>query len=184
MAAIELSVREISFADIDPLVSYWTHASRDFLLGMGADPDKIPDGATWRTRLEQQIAQDYPDKQAYATIWLINGQASGHCNVNNIIYGEEAYMHLHVWKPENRQKGAGVALVKGSLPFFFRHLRLKKLYCEPYSLNPGPNKTLERAGFHFIRSYKTIPGPINLEQIVNRWEISREEIAGLGSEGP
>jgi hypothetical protein len=45
------------------------------------------------------------------------------------------------------------------------------LYCEPYALNPAPNKTLEKLGFKFLKTYTTIPGWINFEQEVNLWEL-------------
>jgi RimJ/RimL family protein N-acetyltransferase len=60
-------------------------------------------------------------------------------------------MHLHLWYPDKRIKGMGVQLVKKSLPYFFNNLHLKTLYCEPYALNPAPNKTLPKVGFEFVK---------------------------------
>ena len=103
---------------------------------------------------------------------LIDHEPVGHSNVNKIKFAEEAYMHLHVWKTNIRKKGYGVQLVKKSLPYFFKNLQLNKILCEPYALNPAPNKVLEKTGFSFVREYITTPGWINYEQPVKRWELT------------
>ena len=83
-------------------------------------------------------------------------------------------MHLHIWKGMNRKKGTGVELINRSVTYFFENMKLKKLYCEPYALNPAPNKTLAKAGFHFLKRYTTTPGAMNFEQEVNLWELSEQ----------
>lgn len=169
-----LSVRELQKEDVPLIINYWLQAQPDFLRKMGADPDLLPDEASWLGMLHQQIQTPYEQKQSYCTIWQLDGESIGHCNVNKIVFGQEAYMHLHLWGEDNRQKGAGVQFVKMSLPYFFRNLQLKTVYCEPYALNPAPNKTLERVGFSFIKEYITVPGSINFEQAVRLWEMPAE----------
>ena len=139
---------------------------------MGADIAKMLLGDEWENMLTEQINQSYKEKKSYCIIWLSDEKPVGHSNVNKILFGEEAYMHLHVWKADKRQKGMGTALLKMSLPYFFDNLQLKKLYCEPYALNPAPNKTLDKVGFTFIKEYTTVPGILNFEQSVKLWELS------------
>jgi len=167
-----LSAREITKEDIELIASYWLSADKDFLAGMGADIGKIPSQGYWVEMLLQQLEQGYEEKKSYATIWEADGKAVGHCNINKIIFGSEAYMHLHLWNTDSRQKGMGAQLVKLSLPYFFGNCKLKTLYCEPYALNPAPNKTLEKTGFTFVREYVTTPGFLNFEQPVKLWEMS------------
>jgi len=167
-----LSVRELNRNDVDFIIDYWLNASEAFLLGMGADIAKVLSRKDWEKLLAEQLSQPYHEKKSYCIIWLLNNEPVGHSNVNKIKFGEEAYMHLHLWKADERQKGMGAALVKMSLPFFFSNLQLKKLHCEPYALNPAPNKTLEKIGFHFIKEHITIPGMLNFEQPVKLWELS------------
>jgi len=174
-----LSVREIKKEDIEPIVEYWFGAKVQFLLGMGVDISKMPKRQEFTNMLKDQLKQKYHEKQSYCTIWLLNEKAIGHCNVNNIVFGQEACMHLHLWNTETRQKGMGTDLVKLSLGYFFDNLLLEKLYSEPYALNPAPNKTLERVGFKFIKNYVTTPGFINFEQPVNRWELTYDEYRKL-----
>lgn len=112
MNEIILSVKEIEGKDIEPLLDYWFTASDEFLLGMGVDLTKMPTRGEFKKMLMQQLEQDYPEKQSYCIIWQANGKSIGHSNVGKITYGEEAYMHLHLWKTDVRKKGVGTELVK------------------------------------------------------------------------
>lgn len=179
-----LSVREIRASDIEPLTHYWLNAEEAFLKGMGVDTTKMPVKEEWEKMLSAQLGQAYPEKQSYCIIWEIDHQPVGHSNVNKILFGQEAYMHLHLWQSDSRQKGCGASLVKLSLPYFFNNLQLRTLCCEPYALNPAPNKTLEKAGFEFIKEYITIPGFLNFEQPVKRWELSRERYQQIIAQTP
>lgn len=166
------AVREITEEDIPLLSGYWQHATPEFLLGMGADPALKPDSDKFREMLQCQLMLPYAEKQSYCIIWLMDNEPVGHCNVNKIIFGQEAYMHLHLWKASKRQSGLGTAFVKLSLPYFFRNLQLKTVYCEPYALNPAPNATLKKLGFDFVKEYITVPGSFSFEQPTRRWELS------------
>ena len=119
--------------------------------------------------LQPQLTLPYTEKQSYCTIWMIDDEPVGHCNVNKTIFGQEAYMHLHLWKSDKRHSGLGASFVKLSLPYFFNNLQLKTLYCEPYALNPAPNSTLKKIGFDFVKEYITIPGSFSFEQPTMRW---------------
>jgi RimJ/RimL family protein N-acetyltransferase len=169
-----LAVREIQEQDIELIVQYWLNADPSFLLGMGVDSSKIPSKEEWIQMLREQLHQSFEEKQSYCMIWLVNGKAVGHSNVNKIKFGEEAYMHLHLWNSDIRKKGSGTELVKMTLPYFFKNLKLKKLYCEPYGLNPAPNRVLDKVGFTLVKEYTTTPGWLNFEQPVKRWELSLE----------
>lgn len=168
------SVREIQSSDIESIARYWLEADPAFLQGMGVDLAKMPSREQWLTMLSEQIGQPYTEKKSYCIILQLDGNAVGHCNVNKIMFGEEAYMHLHLWNSKTRKKGFGATLVKMAIPYFFKNLHLKKLCCEPYALNPAPNKTLEKIGFRLLKTYTTTPGYLNFEQVVNLWEFERE----------
>ena len=171
----QLSAREIQHKDIGPLSDYWFKSDPQFLVALGVDLSKMPSREQWEQMLEQQISQSYEQKQSYCVMWLLNHEPVGHSNINRIIFGEEAYMHLHIWEKDNRAKGMGLQFVKMSIPYFFKNMQLKKLCCEPYALNPAPNKTLEKLGFTFIKEYTTVPGWINFEQPVKHWELTYEQ---------
>lgn len=170
-----LSVREIQQEDIELIANYWLESEPDFLVGMGVDLAKLPTRAGITNMLTQQLNTPLEEKQSYALIWLADGQPVGHSNVNSITFGESAYMHLHLWQSQNRQQGIGTELVRRSLPYYFENLKLNELYCEPYALNPAPNRTLEKVGFVFEKRYTTTPGSLNFEQEVNRWKLTKEK---------
>ena len=170
-----LSVREITSEDISALTRYWTDADPAFLTGMGVDLEKMPKKEDFAKMLAGQLELPYEEKKSYCIIWLVEDKPVGHSNINKIIFGEEGYMHLHLWNAPERKKGAGTAFIHLTLPFFFENCKLQKVYCEPYALNPAPNKTLEKAGFQFVKKYTTTPGWLNFEQEVNLWEMSREQ---------
>jgi RimJ/RimL family protein N-acetyltransferase len=171
----QITIREIELKDIDFIVKYWLESDADFLVGMGVDLSKLPKRSDLTKMLTKQIKTPITQKTAYALIWEVNKTAVGHSNVSPLVYGQQATMHLHLWHSETRKKGMGTLLIKQSLPFYFERLALKTLICEPYAFNPAPNKTLEKVGFTFVKKYKTIPGPLNSEQEVNRWELTREQ---------
>lgn len=171
--AYHYAVRELQAEDIEPLTDYWLNSDPDYMLGMGVDLAKMPSREQWQQMLTTQITQDYPEKQSYGIIWELDGRPIGHSNVNKIVFGEEAYMHLHIWYPEYRKGGHGQAFLKMAIPLFFENLQLKRLYCEPYALNPAPNRTLPKLGFTFVKSCVTTPGWINFEQEVNLWLLEK-----------
>ena len=170
-----ISVREIEFKDIELIADYWLMSDPDFLINMGVDLKKLPARNDIKQMLSQQINCELSQKRSYALIWENNHTQIGHSNVNNIEFGSVATMHLHLWQKTNRLKGMGTEFIKKSLPFYFDKLKLTKLICEPYALNPAPNKTLEKVGFKFIKKHTTIPGSLNFEQEVNRWELTKED---------
>ncbi|MFI5149729.1 MAG: GNAT family N-acetyltransferase [Bacteroidia bacterium] len=174
-----LSVREICTADISAITNYWLKAKPDFLLSMGVDASKIPSGEEWNSMLKGQIGQPYREKKSYCLIWEETGTAIGHCNVNPVEFGTQAYMHLHMWNKEKRRTGLGLSLIRLSLPWFFERMNLQKLYCQPYALNPAPNKTIAKAGFEFVKTHQCVPGWLNFEQEVNLWLMTREKFLGL-----
>lgn len=165
-----LTVRELTEKDIPLLCDYWVNSDHDFMRGMGVDISKLPTREQLTAMLLEQISQPYEKKQSYCMIWEDDGEPIGHSNVSKIIFGKEAYMHLHLWRNDVRKKGRGVELVRMTIPWFFRNLKLEKLFSEPYRLNPAPNKTLPKAGFSFVKSYTCVPGWLNFEQEVNLWE--------------
>lgn len=171
----KLNVREALIDDVSHILNYWMSADQAYLKSLGADISKRPDRATFESMLSNQMGLPYTDKQSYALIWEIDNIPVGHCNVNNIQFGQKASMHLHLWSPSKRLKGAGTDLMRLSLPFFFRHLQLNEIVCEPYALNSAPNKTLPKIGFEFIKSYITIPGSLCFEQEVNQWLLTKQK---------
>ena len=141
---------------------------------MGVDQEKLPSRKDWLDRLLPDLERSDCEKQTYFLNWLYNEVAIGHSNVANIKYGEEAYIHLHIWVPEFRKAGMGTEFLRKSANAFIRKFALKSLYCEPYAENPAPNRALAKLGFRFVKRYRTVPGLINFDQEVNQYVIQHE----------
>ena len=176
---MKIFVREMKENDIEHIVDYFTNATPEYLIAMGADPNKLPSKEKWIELLQREYRKDNTEKNYYYIIWQIGKKAMGHSNINKIIFAKEAYMHLHIWSKENRQKGIGLQLIKETMPIYFRTFKLQELICEPYSLNPAVNKTLVNVGFEFIKEYETTPGWINLHQKVKRYVITKDRFEEL-----
>jgi [ribosomal protein S5]-alanine N-acetyltransferase len=174
-----LWVRESGIDDMEKIVDYFLKSDHDFLTGMGVDVSKLPSKAEWITRLQLNSQLNNERKEFYYISWLSGDKLIGHSNINKIVPSQEAYMHLHLWEADKRQKGMGLKLLKMTLPFYFNSFKLKELFCEPYAKNPAPNRTLEKLGFDFIKYYDTTPGWINLHQTVNRWRLTKEKFDQL-----
>ncbi len=80
-------------------------------------------------------------------------------------------MHLHVVDAHRRRSGLGNVLVRQTAALYFEALELKRLFCEPNAFNVAPNRTLQTAGFRYVKTHMTIPGPLNHHQEVTRWVL-------------
>ena len=160
--------------DFGRVLDYFLKADEAFLRGMGVAPARLPPRNEWLERLAAELRKSDAEKKTFYVAWIYKGKRVGHSNINKIRYGAEAYMHLHIWTPELRAAGLGQEFLKLSANEFLRRFRLKRLLCEPWAKNPAPNKALARAGFRFVRRYRTVPGLINFSQSVNRFELTRK----------
>ena len=61
--------------------------------------------------------------------------------------------------------------VESSLPI--DTLQISRLFCEPHALNVAPNRTLQAAGFKYVKTHETVPGPFNFHQPVTRWVLEK-----------
>ncbi len=175
LSDIKLTVRQLELSDHEKIVDYFLNADKAFLKGIGVDTSKLPSKQDWLKILEENFYLGIDQKKFYYIIWLLNDRAVGHSNINKIVNGKEAYMHLHIWQSQIRQQGIGIQFLKLTIPFYFQTYGLENLFCEPSASNLSPNRTLKKLGFDFIKSYDTTPGWINFYQTVNRWSLTREK---------
>jgi [ribosomal protein S5]-alanine N-acetyltransferase len=174
-----LSIRKQRLEDIPLIVDYFLNASDEHLANMGVDRPKLFERAHWIKLLHENYDLEDKHKKLFYVIWQIDDEPIGHCNINKITINEEAYMHLHLWQNDTRQKGLGLEFLKLSIPLFFETFNIKNLYCEPYALNPAPNMTLSKFGFEFIKQYEGIPGTFSFIQLVNKWCLTQEKFTQI-----
>ncbi len=167
------AVRPMQFADTHLIIDYFHSASPEFLNTLGVDPSRLPERKQWQAIFERVFARPIEERNFFAILWEIEEQPAGWSSADKIIFGEEAYMHLHILRSDKRRAGNGTFFVKESAKIYFDTLRISRLYCEPYAFNVAPNRTLQAAGFKYIKTHETVPGPLNFHQPVTRWLLER-----------
>lgn len=174
-----ISIRPLEKKDIPYIVDYFLNADEQFLKGMGVNPSKLPSRMDWIKRLCQEMQAPLNTKKFYYVIWIYKNKPIGHSNLTNIVYPEEAFMHLHMWDSDLRKKGMGTEIMRITLTHYFKDLRIKQLYCEPNAINTAPNRVMEKSGFDFIKEHVTTPGWLCFEQPVKRWLLTAEKFRKL-----
>lgn len=99
---MEVQVKELDSESISLICDYWLNSSDEHLIGMGVDLSKVPSRESLTTMLKEQLKLPLDKRSSFALLWYLEGQAIGHCNVNQIQFGEQAHMHLHIWSQEQR----------------------------------------------------------------------------------
>ncbi len=170
-----LVVREMQPAEVGIRIDYFHDSSDEHLLKLGVDRASLPSRGAWRSSYLEDFARPIEDREGLALIWELDGRPTGFSSADRIVFGQEAFMHLHIVSPELRHQGFGAEFVKESARQYFRMLQLERLYCEPNAFNTAPNRTLQRAGFHYLFTHETQPTPINFHQATTRWMLERRD---------
>ncbi len=168
-----LTVREMMVAEADLIVDYFLNSTPEHLEMLGVDPTRLPPAANWRERIRRECTLPIEQRAVVLVLWLSDDQPIGFSTSDKIILGEQANMHLHVLEPDRRNRGIGAECVRRSVDLYFERLELKRLFCEPNAFNVAPNRALQKAGFKYLKTHMTVPGPLNYHQAVTRWVIER-----------
>lgn len=182
--AESLEVRPFeSAAEYERMIDYFLDAGEETLRAMGVDPARLPGRDEWlATVLADHEAPDYEKERLYLG-WWVDGELVGHSSLSHIEPGEQAHVHLHLWRPGTRRRGLGTELVARSVDAAFERFRLRRVLCEPAAHNPAPQRTVRRLGFRHLETYRTRPTTHAFEQEVSRYEITREEWDARRQEG-
>ena len=170
---MEIEVRELAPEEVHIVIDYFHGSTPEHLERMGVDPTRLPHRANWRERLAADFARPMDQRERLYLAWLADGAITGFSSCDRITFGERANMHLHVIADGNRRRGFGAECVQRSVELYFRKLQLKSLFCEPNAFNEAPNRTLQKAGFKYLKTHMTVPGPMNTHQAVTRWVVER-----------
>ena len=168
-----LTVREMMSSEVNIIIQYFQDSTPEHLETLGVDPSRLPPAQSWRERLQRECTLPIEQRTTMLVIWLSDDQPVGFSTSDKIRYGEQAHMHLHVTEPERRHQGTGVECVRRSADIYFERLKLKRLFCEPNAFNVPPNRTLQKAGFKYLKTHMTVPSPLNYHQAVTRWVMER-----------
>jgi len=172
MARPDLAIEPFaSIADCKLMIDYFHRASDEALRVMRVDRRLVPAPGVWLRQLLSDLDRALTERTAYYLSWWLDGRPVGHSNVNRLVYGSDAFVHLHLWDTDLRNRGLGGQFFARSVAHYLEVLRLQRIVCEPCADNPHANRVLARAGFLWVRRERTIPGPLCVPQDVNRWEL-------------
>ncbi|MGO8863614.1 MAG: GNAT family N-acetyltransferase [Acidimicrobiales bacterium] len=160
-------------AELDIRIEYFHGADDDYLQLLGVDRELLPSREAWRSSYEADLALPIRARKGLALVWELNGELVGFSSADQIVFGIQAHMHLHILQPEKRRTGLGAEFVKQSARHYFRVLEIERLFCEPNAFNIAPNRALQRAGFHYLFTHQTKPGPINFFQATTLWVMDQ-----------
>jgi len=175
---LSLLIKEMALAEVGVVIDYFHGATPEHLETMGVDPTRLPGRGDWRARYVAEYRKPIPERSTLLVIWKLHDSPVGFSTSEKIAYGEQAHMHLHIVDPQLRGSGIGSAALPETIALYLRELKLKRLFCEPNAFNVAPNRTLQRVGFRYVKTYTTVPGPLNYHQAVNRWVFEDRQLRG------
>ena len=163
----------MTLQETSEIIDYFHSSTPEHLEVLGVDPSRLPPPSQWKQFYERLFDQPIEQRSHLLVSWFEGDQFVGFSTADKIVIGERANMHLHVRNPDLRRRGIGVECVRQSVELYFQALKLKQLFCEPNAFNVAPNRTLQKAGFKYLKTHMTVPGPLNFHQAVNRWVMDR-----------
>jgi RimJ/RimL family protein N-acetyltransferase len=128
----------------------------------------------WRESYAAEFSKPPKKRSVLLVLWELDGTPLGFSIADKIRVGDQANMHLHIVDPKRRGAGYGTECVRRTASIYFDVLQIERLFCEPNAFNVAPNRTLARAGFTYVKTHMTVPGPLNYHQAVTRWALERE----------
>lgn len=168
-----VTVRPMTLQETAMIIEYFHAATPEHLDMLGVDPTRLPPASQWQRLYQQMFDQPVDQRNSLLVSWLYDDRFVGFSTADKIRVGQHANMHLHITNAPQRQHGIGVECVRQTVELYFQALKLKQLFCEPNAFNVAPNRTLQKAGFKYVKTHMTVPGPLNFHQAVNRWVIDR-----------
>jgi RimJ/RimL family protein N-acetyltransferase len=168
----------MKLSEVDLVIDYFHQATPEHLEVLGVDPTRLPEPSRWREGYAKEFERPIEKRRALLVIWESEERPIGFSTCDHIVFREHAKMHLHIVDPTNRQAGYGVECVKQTVRLYFDALKLERLFCEPNAFNAAPNRTLQKAGFRYVKTHQTVPGQLNYHQPVTRWVLERDMLGG------
>jgi RimJ/RimL family protein N-acetyltransferase len=171
-----LRLRDFAVEDIPHVAHYWASQTPADFDRLSVDPTTI---AAMIAGIAAPLQTPSNARVTERLMWELNGQTVGRSSLVNIRFGKYGEIHLHMMEPAFRRSGYGYRFFAMSLDEFFRRFALAMIVCEPSATNPGPNRLLQKLGLSIARTYRTIPSVINMEHVVNRYEITPDQMTHL-----
>jgi hypothetical protein len=94
---------------------------------LGVDRTLLPSRQAWRAIYDADFARPITERELYTLAWERGERIIGFSSLDQIAYGEQAFMHLHILAGLDRRRGMGTELVKLSAAAYFQTFELQRL---------------------------------------------------------
>ena len=157
--------------EVELIIDYFHSSTPEHLELLGVDPTRLPGRGQWRSAYVAEYDKPLGERSLPLVVWELDGEAFGFSTADTVVRGEEARMHLHIVNARHRGSGLGSDCVRRSAALYIEVFGLKRVFSEPNAFNVAPHRTLQRAGFRYVKTHMTVPGPLNYHQAVTRWVL-------------
>ncbi len=125
---MKLVVRQMSLSEMEIRIDYFHAAPKSYLEMLGVDPASLPSTADWLAQYERDVALPIERQSTVQLLWLGDDQPIGFSSADQIEFGVQANMHLHILEARNRKASIGAHCVRLSAALYFKLLNLQRLY--------------------------------------------------------
>ena len=131
MSSPRLTVRPMELEDFEIRIAYFHEATDEHLDRLGVDRSRLPTPHAWRASFAENRARPLHERSEYGVVWDLDGAFVGFSTADQICFGDEAHMHLHIVDSEQRRLGLGSRFVGLTATHLCDVLRLNRLTASP-----------------------------------------------------
>ncbi len=144
----EVALRDLERGDLDAYVEYWHRPGNRALAALGVDPRKVYPAKKMREMLELNIANNaaLPESRLATVAIVYRGRAVGVHELTNLVPGDSAVMHAHIWDESLRGRGIGVISYVKAMKLYFERFGLRTIRFETPKVNAAANRIKEKLG--------------------------------------
>lgn len=180
----EVELRDLERGDLDAYVEYWHRPGNRALAALGVDPRKVYPARKMREMLELNIASNaaLPESRMPTVAIVYGGRAVGVHELTNLVPGDSAVMHAHIWDESLRGRGIGAISYVKAMKLYFERFGLRTIRFETPKLNPAANRIKEKLGLRPVGS-GTFDLPILSGTVeTDSYAVTRDELARIEDE--
>ena len=104
MSSPRLALRPMELEDFDIRIAYFHEATNEHLDRLGVDRSRLPTPHAWRASFAENLARPLDERSEYGVVWELDGAFVGFSTADQICFGDEAPMHLHIVDSEPNRK--------------------------------------------------------------------------------
>ena len=107
-----LVVREMQLAEVGMRIDYFHNSTDEYLQRLGVDRASLMSPEEWASVYRHDYARPIEQRDTYSLVWELDGRPVGFSSTDRIVFGQEAFMHLHIVVPDLRREGLGAEFVE------------------------------------------------------------------------